>query len=326
MPADTPAQDRETLTVADIETLSAKEAETGSRTEREIPADAIAIVPVRQLVSVPGHGDPGDASAGRVRSPQRRMPSAPSGRSASSPSATRPSTSRGEIDLHRIGTVANVVRYLTGTGRLRIISSPGRTALPGGRVPARLAVPRGARRAASRTPGRPTVAARSRPASSTSSARRSRRWSPAAGAGAIVAVEISAVGDARRARRYRSGLSGSDLEQKQEVLETIDLTARHRPGARAARLERIEVLRLSQEIGQQTQRRRSTSGSARCILREQMSAIQKELGEADEQGRARSPNSRGDHQGRDAEGGRGPGAARSCGGSSACPRRAPNTA
>jgi ATP-dependent Lon protease len=52
--------------VADTETLSAKEPETGARTEREIPADAIAIVPVRQLVMFPGMVIP--VTLGRPRS------------------------------------------------------------------------------------------------------------------------------------------------------------------------------------------------------------------------------------------------------------------
>ena len=113
MPADTPAQDRENLTVADIETLSAKEAENGSRTEREIPADAIAIVPVRQLVLFPGHGDPGDA---RPAALGRRRPGRGTRRAADRHPAQRDASvdEPGEIDLYRIGTVANVVRYLTG--------------------------------------------------------------------------------------------------------------------------------------------------------------------------------------------------------------------
>jgi ATP-dependent Lon protease len=68
-------------------------------------------------------------------------------------------------------------------------------------------------------------------------------------------------------------------EEKQEILETVDLTLRM---DRVARLlsQRIEVLRLSQEIGRQTkavfdERQRE------AVLREQMAAIQRQLGEGD---------------------------------------------
>ncbi len=68
-------------------------------------------------------------------------------------------------------------------------------------------------------------------------------------------------------------------DQKQEILETVDLALRM---DRVSRLlsQRIEVLRLSQEIGRQTkavfdERQRE------AVLREQMAAIQRQLGEGD---------------------------------------------
>src|SRR5262245_39459941 len=105
MPADTPAQDRETLTVADIETLSAKEAETGARTEREIPADAIAIVPVRQLVLFPGMVIP--VTLGRARSVAAAQDAVRAERQIGILAQRDASVDEpGEIDLYRIGTVA----------------------------------------------------------------------------------------------------------------------------------------------------------------------------------------------------------------------------
>ena len=69
-------------------------------------------------------------------------------------------------------------------------------------------------------------------------------------------------------------------DEKQEILETIDVGARIE---RVSRLlgHRIEVLRLSREIGEQTksaldQRQREV------LLREQMAAIQRQLGEGDD--------------------------------------------
>ena len=69
-------------------------------------------------------------------------------------------------------------------------------------------------------------------------------------------------------------------EEKQEILETTDLGARM---DRVSRLlaHRIEVLRLSQEIGRETQASLE-SRNREVLLREQMAAIQRQLGEGDE--------------------------------------------
>ena len=68
-------------------------------------------------------------------------------------------------------------------------------------------------------------------------------------------------------------------EEKQEILETIDLNTRME---RVSRLlaHRIEVLRLSQEIGRQT-KASIDERQREILLREQMAAIQKQLGEGD---------------------------------------------
>ena len=66
-------------------------------------------------------------------------------------------------------------------------------------------------------------------------------------------------------------------EEKQEILETVDLVPRLDKISRLLS-QRLEVLRLSNEIGRQTK----TSLDARqreVVLREQMAAIQRELGE-----------------------------------------------
>ena len=68
-------------------------------------------------------------------------------------------------------------------------------------------------------------------------------------------------------------------DQKQELLETVDLTVRL---DRVSRIlaQRIEVLRLSQEISRQT-RATLDERQREVILREQMAAIQRQLGEGD---------------------------------------------
>ena len=68
--------------------------------------------------------------------------------------------------------------------------------------------------------------------------------------------------------------------EKQEILETIDIAARM---DRVSRIlaHRLEVLRLSHEIGRETQASLE-SRSREALLREQMAAIQRQLGEGDE--------------------------------------------
>jgi ATP-dependent Lon protease len=66
-------------------------------------------------------------------------------------------------------------------------------------------------------------------------------------------------------------------EEKQDILETLDLAQRMDKVSRLLS-HRIEVLRLSQEINQQT-RATFDERQRQAVLREQMAAIQRELGE-----------------------------------------------
>jgi ATP-dependent Lon protease len=69
-------------------------------------------------------------------------------------------------------------------------------------------------------------------------------------------------------------------EEKQEILETVDLVARMDKVSRLL-AQRIEVLRLSQEIGRQT-KAALDERQREVLLREQMAAIQRQLGEGEE--------------------------------------------
>jgi ATP-dependent Lon protease len=69
-------------------------------------------------------------------------------------------------------------------------------------------------------------------------------------------------------------------EEKQEILETVDVTARIDKISRML-AHRIEVLRLSQEIGRQT-KAALDERQREALLREQMAAIQRQLGEGEE--------------------------------------------
>ncbi len=275
MPSHTPAQDRETLTVADTETLSAKEAENGSRTEREIPADAIAIVPVRQLVLFPGMVIP--VTLGRARSVAAAQDAVRAERQIGI-LAQRDATvdEPGEIDLYRIGTVANVVRYLTGKDGSHHVVSQGEQRF---RVVEFL---HGwpflvARIERLETPEADSPQIQARFINLKRQALEALELLPQVPQELV--QQINAINDAGALADIVAAYLDLTIEQKQEVLETIDLTARIDRVSRFL-AERIEVLRLSQEIGQQT-RASLDKRQREVLLREQMAAIQKELGDSD---------------------------------------------
>jgi ATP-dependent Lon protease len=68
-------------------------------------------------------------------------------------------------------------------------------------------------------------------------------------------------------------------EEKQEILETIDVTARIEKVSKLL-AQRIEVLRLSQEIGRQT-KAALEERQREVLLREQLATIRRQLGEED---------------------------------------------
>ncbi len=79
---------------------------------------------------------------------------------------------------------------------------------------------------------------------------------------------------------FVAGISDAKPAEKQEILEAVDVTERL-DRVLAMIGERLKVLRLSKEIGEQTQNSLS-SQQRQHILREQLRQIQKELGEGDE--------------------------------------------
>ncbi len=86
-------------------------------------------------------------------------------------------------------------------------------------------------------------------------------------------------------------------QEKQEILETVDLALRMDKVSRHL-AERIEVLRLSHEIGQQT-KATFDERQREAILREQMATIQRQLGEGDGKAQEDSGAERGHRQGQD---------------------------
>lgn len=241
-----------------------------------LPADAIAVIPVREMTLFPGVVLP--VTVGRPRS------------IAAAQSAVREQRQVGilmqrdseqaepqPIDLHRVGTVANVVRYVTapdGTHHLVVQGDERFQAvefLTG--WPFLVARVQRIAEAEERTPEiearflnlqRQTVEA--------------LELLPQAPPEMIVAVQsVRSPGTlADLATAYM------DLKpaEKQEILETIDVSARM-DKVSALLAHRIEVLRLSQEIGRQT-KAALDERQREVLLREQMAAIQRQLGEGEQ--------------------------------------------
>src|SRR5262250_1195515 len=95
-----------------------------------------------------------------------------------------------------------------------------------------------------------------------------------------VAATIENLDSASALADFIAGILDAKPSEKQDVLETVDIRERL-DKVLALLAQRIEVLKLSKQIGEQTQQSLS-SQQREHILREQLRHIQKELGEGDE--------------------------------------------
>src|SRR6201993_4636028 len=95
-----------------------------------------------------------------------------------------------------------------------------------------------------------------------------------------VAATIENLDSASALADFIAGILDAKPSEKQDVLETVDIKERL-DKVLALLAQRIEVLKLSKQIGEQTQQSLS-SQQREHILREQLLHIQKELGEGDE--------------------------------------------
>jgi ATP-dependent Lon protease len=179
--------------------------------------------------------------------------------------------------MHRIGTVANIARYVTapdgthhlvcqGEQRFQVLEFVGGKPYWVARI----------RRIAEPDASSPEIEARFR--NLQQQAAEAFALLPQVPQDLIAAVQ-SITSPAALADLVASYLDITP-EEKQEILETIDLVARLNKVSHFL-AHRLEVLRLQQEIGRQTkvsldQRQREV------LLREQMAAIQRQLGEGDE--------------------------------------------
>jgi ATP-dependent Lon protease len=240
-----------------------------------LPADALIIVPVRSIVLFPGTVFP--ITIGRPRSVAAAQQAVREQRQVGILMQREPDVSDPvPIDLHRVGTIANIVRYLTAPDGSHHMICQGEQRF----------------RAVDFLTGFPFLVARvariEEPAitSPEIQARFIHLRSQAIEAVQLMPQAPQDLLQALQAVEQPSALADlaaayMDLkpEEKQEVLETID------PGARMERVsrflaQRLEVLRLSQEIGRQT-KAALDERQREVLLREQMAAIQRQLGESD---------------------------------------------
>jgi ATP-dependent Lon protease len=240
-----------------------------------LPPDALIIIPVRNIVLFPGHvvpitiGRPGSiAAAQRALRDQRqvgillqRIPEAQDPKPA---------------EMHQLGTVANIVRYITAADSTNHLICQGQQRF----------------QVVEFLSGWPFLVARVLhiPESDGHSPEIEARFLYLKGQ-ATEALQLlpQAPEDLMAAiQSVTSPAALADLtaaymdlkpEEKQEILETIAVAARMEKVSRML-AHRIEVLRLSQEIGRQT-KAALDERQREVLLREQLAAIQRQLGEGE---------------------------------------------
>jgi len=241
----------------------------------QIPGDALIIVPVRNTVLFPGVVIP--ITIGRAKSIAAAQQAVREQRQIGILLQRDAELSEpGPDDLYRVGTLANIVRYITGPDdshhlvcqgvqRMRVLDYLPGTPFLTARV---LHIPEP-------TATSPEIEARF--------LNLQRQAIEAAGLLPQAPQELIAVLQGTTSPSNLADLATSYMDikpqEKQEILETIDLTLRMDKVSRHL-AERIEVLRLSHEIGQQT-KATFDERQREAILREQMATIQRQLGEGD---------------------------------------------
>jgi ATP-dependent Lon protease len=258
--------------------MSAKESTpAGGASGPPLPPDALIIVPVRNTVLFPGVVLP--ITLGRAKSISAAQQAVRDQRQVGillqrTAEVVEDPTA---IDMHRMGTLANVVRYITtpdgahhlvcqGEQRFQVVEYLSGWPFMVARV---LRIPE----AETRTP---EIEARFvNLKAQTLEALQLLPQVPADLLAAIQSIEAPPV-LADLAAAYMD----IKPEEKQEILETVDITARMDKVLRMLG-HRIEVLRLSQEIGRQT-KAALDERQREVLLREQMAAIQRQLGEGEE--------------------------------------------
>ena len=240
-----------------------------------IPDDALIIVPVRNIVLFPGVIAPITiARAKSIAAAQQALrEQRPVGILLQ---RSEDIEDPGPNDLYRICTIANIVRYITGHDETHHVICQG--------------VSRA--RVLDFLPGTPFLAAR------VQNILEPTNTSPEIEARflnlqrqAIEAVQLLPQAPPELVAAFQSTTSAGALAdmtasymdvkpaEKQEILETVDL-AKRMEKVSALLAQRLEVLRLTNEIGQKT-KAAFDERQREAILREQMATIQRQLGEGD---------------------------------------------
>jgi ATP-dependent Lon protease len=257
--------------------VSAKESTgVGGAALPALPPDALIVVPVRNTVLFPGLvlpitlGRSKSIAAAQQAVRDQRQVGILLQRAAEVEDPTA-------IDMHRMGTLANVVRYITtpdgshhlvcqGERRFQIVEYLSGWPFLVARV---LRIPE---------PETRTSEIEARFVNLKAQAVEAVELLPQAPAELVAAIQ--SVEAAPALADLAAAYMDIKPEEKQEILETVDITARMDKVSRLL-AHRIEVLRLSQEIGRQT-KAALDERQREVLLREQMAAIQRQLGEGEE--------------------------------------------
>ncbi|HLJ71672.1 MAG TPA: endopeptidase La [Roseiarcus sp.] len=261
---------------ADLKDASSDNAGAGAGVSPPLPTDALIILPVRGLVLFPGMvlpialGRPRSILAAQRAVREQRPVGVLMQRNAEAEDPI-------PVDMHRMGTIANVVRYVTTPDGAHHLVCQGEQRF----------------RIVDYLNGWPFFVARAERISEPSalSADIEARFVHLKGQ-ALEALQLIPQAPPELSAAIQNAESPAALsdmvatfmdatsDEKQEILETIDIVPRL---DRVSRLlaHRIEILRLSQEIGRET-KASLDARNREFLLREQMAAIQRQLGETDE--------------------------------------------
>ena len=263
-------------TIVPPEQAAQEAAPPGGNAELNLPEGALILLPTRNAVLFPGIVAP--LTLGRPQS----IAGAQAAAKADKPVGVilqkdASIETPGPDDLHGVGTTAEILRYVTspdgshhlvsrGTRRFRVreflpgypflvarVEEVGEAEVYSTEIAARMhQLKERAREAISLLPNVPTE----------------------------IAGAIDQIQSPSQLADFIANVSDLTPKEKQDVLETFDVTERLDKLLRYL-AQQIEVLRLSKQIGEQTQE--ELSGRQReHILREQLRQIQKELGEGEE--------------------------------------------
>jgi ATP-dependent Lon protease len=262
--------------VADADAAAGADATPEATAYPPPPPDALIVVPVRNTVLFPGMvlpitvGRPLSIAAAQQAMREQRRLGILMQRNAE---VTEP----GPADMHRVGCVANLMRYVTAPDGTHHLACQGEQRF----------------QVLDFLEGWPFLVARVVliPESEAQSPEIEARFLSLQRQ-AVEALELLPQAPPDLLSAIQSIASPAHLadiataymdlkpEDKQEILETVDATARMDKVARLL-AERIEVLRLSHEIGQQTQAALDER-HREVLLREQLAAIRRQLGEGEE--------------------------------------------